>query len=145
MNRRLAIVAAALVVLSGCAGAVAPLSTPTPSPSPAESGGLSQLLHVDNGTTRTITILVDGASAATVPAGQSATVALGALPPGAWTIEARLPGGRTIVTTLFDKATTALLGASLRTDLSCGPLDLWIAVPMLGPAPGPGTPGDCDG
>ena len=109
------------------------------------STSATQDLHVDNGTTKDITIVVDGTTAATVPAGQSATVALGAVPPGAWSVEARLPGGRDIARARFDKAATALLGASLRTDLSCGRLDLWIAVPMLGPAPGPGTPGDCDG
>lgn len=72
-------------------------------------------------------------------------MALSALQPGAWSVEARLPGGRSIVKTQIDKAKAALLGASVRTDLSCGRLDLWIAVPMLGPVPGPGTPGDCDG
>ncbi len=102
-------------------------------------------LHVDNGTTKPITLVVDGVVAATVPAGLSETVALDALPAGTWSVESRLPGGKAIAQAQIDKARAGLLGFGLRTDLSCGRLDLWIAVPMLGPAPGPGTPGDCDG
>ncbi len=31
-----------------------------------------------------------------------------------------------------------------RVDLSCGRIDIWSGTPMMGPAPGPGVPGDCD-
>jgi hypothetical protein len=33
--------------------------------------------------------------------------------------------------------------AGARVDLSCGRIDIWSLGQMLGPAPGPGTPGDC--
>jgi len=34
-------------------------------------------------------------------------------------------------------------GDAVRVDLSCGRLDIWSGPPLLGPAPGPGKPGDC--
>ena len=34
-------------------------------------------------------------------------------------------------------------GDAVRVDLSCGRLDIWSGPPLLGPPPGPGTPGDC--
>jgi hypothetical protein len=34
-------------------------------------------------------------------------------------------------------------GDANRVDLSCGRLDIWSGPPLLGPAPGPGSPGDC--
>jgi hypothetical protein len=36
-----------------------------------------------------------------------------------------------------------LKGDGNRVDLSCGRIDVWAGPPLLGPAPGPGTPGDC--
>ncbi len=35
-------------------------------------------------------------------------------------------------------------GVGFREDLCCGRLDVWLGVPHAGPAPGPGTAGDCD-
>ena len=35
-------------------------------------------------------------------------------------------------------------GVAARADLSCGRIDLWSGPPLAGPAPNPGTPGDCD-
>ena len=107
-------------------------------------------LHVENGTTKTITLLVDGATVATVPAGQEATVAEGSLPGGVWSVEARLPGGKAVLEGEVDKGRVSQSddsgsGSGLRADLSCGRVDVWVGVPMMGPAPGPGTPGDCDG
>ena len=106
--------------------------------------------HVENGTTRAIGVLVDGVAVATVAAGQSATVAEGSLPGGVWSVEARLPGGRTVLRSRVDKSRasqtdTSGSGSGARVDLSCGRLDIWVGVPMMGPAPGPGAPGDCDG
>ena len=34
-------------------------------------------------------------------------------------------------------------GIGGRIDLSCGRLDIWSGVPVIGPMPGPGSPGDC--
>ena len=107
-------------------------------------------LHVENGTTRAMTVLVDGVLVATVAAGQSETVAEGRLPAGVWSVEARLPGGTTVLRADVDKSRASQTdnsgsGSGARVDLSCGRLDIWVGVPMLGPAPGPGAPGDCDG
>ena len=107
-------------------------------------------LHVENGTTRAITVLVDGAVVATVAAGQSATVAEGSLPGGVWSVEARLPGGRTVLRGQVDRSRASQTdnsgsGSGVRVDLSCGRLDIWVGVPMMGPAPEPGAPGDCNG
>lgn len=107
-------------------------------------------LHVENGTTRPITVLVGGAVVGTVPAGGSASFPEGSLPNGVWSVEARLPGGKRLLASQIDKSAvsqtdTSASGSGARVDLSCGRLDVWVGVPMLGPAPGPGTPGDCDG
>jgi hypothetical protein len=107
-------------------------------------------LHVENGTTRAITVLVDGAPVGTVNPGASASYPEGSLPGGVWRVEARLPGGRAVLSGEVDKTYASQTenggsGSGLRADLLCGRLDVWVGVPMMGPAPGPGTPGDCDG
>lgn len=142
MNRLFVLASATLVLAAGCAIAA-----------PASRSSLD--LHVDNGTTKTITILVDGAIVSTVAATQSATIPQSSLPAGDWTVEARLPGGRHIFRgqimpsavsqTTDPSGGTRMTGSGQRADLSCGRLDIWVGIPMLGPAPGPGTPGDCDG
>ncbi len=140
MRRRLALaLVACLVTASPVAGCGM-----LPSASSARD------LHVENGTTKAMTVLVDGAVVATVAAGMSATVAEGSLPAGVWSVEARLPGGRTVLRGQVDKSRASQTdntgsGSGARVDLSCGRLDIWVGVPMMGPAPGPGTPGDCDG
>lgn len=112
-------------------------------------------LHVENGTTEAITVLVDGREVGTVGPGTSTTIPAANLPSGDWTVEARLPGGRTILegpvapsvvqrTTQPDGHFSGS-GSGQRVDLSCGRLDIWVGLPMIGPAPGPGSPGDCDG
>jgi hypothetical protein len=77
------------------------------------------------------------------------------LPPLPWGVEVRSPGGRTLLTLLVQpgdvstKTTpnggTEMRGDGARVDLSCGRIDLYSGPPLLGPAPGPGVPGDCDG
>ncbi len=77
------------------------------------------------------------------------------LPPLPWGVEVRSPGGRTLLTLLVqagDVSTktipnggTEMRGDGARVDLSCGRIDLYSGPPPLGPVPGPGVPGDCDG
>ena len=99
-------------------------------------------LHIENGTTRAVTILVDGATVATVPAGGSASVAESTLRPGL-VRSGPLPGGRTVLKAQIDRRPPFRRGWPRGPFLrSARPLG---AAPMLGPAPGPGTPGDCDG
>ncbi len=112
-------------------------------------------LHIENGTSQAITILVNGSDVVTVPAARATAIPAAVLPVGDWLVEARLAGGRTVLQGPIAPSavcsTTGLDGASeqsgsgQRVDLSCGRLDIWVGVPMLGPVPGPGTPGDCDG
>jgi hypothetical protein len=140
---RLSAVAAVLaVVIAACASA-----------SPASPGLLD--LHIENGLTSAVTVVVDGAVVGVVPAGQSVTFPTGRLPGGGWTVEARLPGGTSVVSfpvtpgavtrTTDPNGHTSASGVGERADLSCGRLDVWVGAPMLGPAPLPGSPGDCDG
>lgn len=142
MDRLVALALATLILAAGCAIA-APVSRS------------SRDLHVDNGTTKAITVLVDGAIVSTVAASQSTTIPESSLPAGDWTVEARLPGGRRIFRgqiapsavsqTTDPNGGTTMTGSGQRADLSCGRLDVWVGIPMLGPYPGSGTPGDCDG
>lgn len=136
VKRLLAVATATIVLVAGCGG-----SAPST---------VSLDLHIENGTTKAITVLVDGATVSTVGAGQSATVSEATLPAGAWSVEARLPGGKSVLKSLVDRSSVSQTangasGSGSRVDLSCGRLDVWVGIPMVGPAPGPGTPGDCDG
>lgn len=142
MGRLPALALATLVLAVGCAIA-------------APASRLSRDLHVDNGTTKAVTILVDGAVVGTVAATQSAIIPESSLPAGDWSVEARLPGGKRIFRsqvapsavsqTTDPNGGTTMTGSGQRADLSCGRLDVWVGIPMLGPYPGSGTPGDCDG
>lgn len=131
------VVAVAAALLTGCAVVRAPVD-----------------LHVDNGTTQPITIVVNGSNVATVPPGRSTAIPAAVLPAGDWLVEARLPGGLVVLqgaivpnavssTTGTDGASEQS-GSGQRVDLSCGRLDIWVGGPMLGPVPGPGIPGDCE-
>jgi hypothetical protein len=75
------------------------------------------------------------------------------LPALPWAIEARSPSGR-VLTSLtvnsgdvwqvtFPDGSVGSKGDAARVDLSCGRLDIWSGPPLAGPAPGPGSPGDC--
>ena len=111
-------------------------------------------LHVDNGTTLAVSIVVDGRPAGVAAAGQGLTLASGTLPNGEYVVEATTPSGRVlskgkihpgdVTRTVEGDGVTGASGDGFRVDLSCGRLDVWVGVPMAGPAPDPGTPGDCD-
>jgi hypothetical protein len=109
-------------------------------------------LHVDNGTTVQISVVLDGREASQVAPRTTTVVSLRNEPIGDVTIEARIPNGRPVITFAIDPrvlgaapvgSVTNVTGAAHRVDLSCGRLDIWLLTPPLGPAPGPGTPGDC--
>jgi hypothetical protein len=139
----LAAASALLIVVSGACG------LPQPSSSDAAFGDLG----VSNGTALAVTLIVNGAAVATVEPGAGATVPKRSLPPMPWTVEARSPTGRVLVSfvaraedisrTEIPGGVTRLTGAGGRADLSCGRLDVWVGPPMSGPIPGPGVPGDC--
>ena len=70
------------------------------------------------------------------------------LPPLPWNVEVRTLSSRVLVALPIKagdviETNSYLKGDGNRVDLSCGRIDIWSGPPMLGPAPGPGTPGDC--
>jgi hypothetical protein len=134
---RFVALAAAAVILGSC-GSLLPLPNPQP------GAGIS----VENGTTLEVTIILNGSAVGRVQAGDGAEIPPGELPPLPWSVEARSPSGRLLVSMTVmpgdvDREGNEQRGVGGRVDLSCGRLDVWSGPPMLGPAPGDGVPGDC--
>ena len=70
---------------------------------------------------------------------------LGPLP---WQVDVRTQGGRVLLSLPVHagdviQTSSSARGDAARVDLSCGRIDVWSGPPLAGPAPGPGTPGDC--
>jgi hypothetical protein len=139
-------VALSVVLLAGCAAGA---SGPDPSARPK--------LGVSNGTTLTVTLVVNGQPIEEyAPGGGQPGTDMAALPALPWTVEARSPSGRVLTSMTVkpgDIRTTNGAGGAVeesgtfgRVDLSCGRLTIWAGnVIPLGPAPAspPGHPGDC--
>jgi hypothetical protein len=132
----------ALVLLLGC--------TPTfPTRIPA-----THSLEAANGTSLTVTLVVNGAALRVIPPGASAAIPVSELPLLPYVVEARSARGRVLTSmtvhaddvreTTTPNGARAYQSAGARADLSCGRLDIWSGMPMLGPLPGPGRPGDCE-
>lgn len=131
------------VLLAGCA--TAQPSSPGPK------------LGVSNGTTLTVTLVVNGQHVGDFPPGGPApTIDVAALPSLPWNVEARSPSGRVLTsmqvrpgdvqTTVGPGGETDYSGLFGRVDLSCGRITIWAGdVSPSGPAPDPssGKPGDC--
>jgi len=114
----------------------------------------SMSLAINNGTTLTVSLVVNGSLIASVdPAtclGCSADDAVPAslLPPLPWQAEVRSPSGRVLVSLTVHEgdvvySSSSSQGDANRVDLSCGRIDLWSGPPLSGPPPEPGSPGDC--
>ena len=111
-------------------------------------------LGVSNGTGLEIDLFVNGRREAVFGPGQGINALERTLPDLPWRVEARTTSGRVIGAmtvdagqvhrTALSDGTIESSGARIRTDLSCGRLDVWVGDRPLGPAPGPGQPGDCD-
>lgn len=106
-------------------------------------------LDVSNGTDLTLDLIVNGSKVADLGAGQQVDLAASQLPPLPWAVSANFPNGRALVSLTVRSGdvrsdSTSLRGDGARVDLSCGRIDLWSGPPLLGPAPGAGSPGDCD-
>jgi hypothetical protein len=133
----------ALVLLLGCTPTALPERVP-----PTHS------LEAGNGTSLTVTLLVNGAALRVVPPGASAVIPVSELPLLPYVVEARAPRGRVLTSmtvgpgdvrqTMTPSGGWSYQSAGARVDLSCGRLDIWSGMPMFGPLPGPGRPGDCD-
>jgi len=135
----------AVVVAIGC-GAAGQSASPIPTPPPG--------LSISNGTTLTVTLVVNGAPVGTLASGTGRDpIPASALPALPWHVEARSPSSRLLTSiTVRPGDVWATTGPNCqgsarsdgaRVDLSCGRLDIWSGVPLIGPAPGPGSPGDC--
>lgn len=112
-------------------------------------------LSVSNGTKLDVRIVVNGMTITTIAAASNVEqIPASELPPMPWAIEALTPSGRLLTSFVVgpgdvgravDRSGGNMLnGAGARVDLSCGRLDIWAGPPMSGPAPGQGTPGDCE-
>jgi hypothetical protein len=112
-------------------------------------------VEVANGTTLPITIVVNGVIVRNIGPGDGTREPMAAdvLGPMPWTVEARTASGRVLATMTVHPGDVAYQdsgdghgsarGVGARVDLTCGRLDMWAGPPILGPAPGPGVPGDC--
>jgi hypothetical protein len=145
----LVIVAAAL---AACAQPVPSVSPPVPSGSlvagpPSPTSRLGPAVHMSNGTTLVVTVLVNGQHVGDVSPGTSGTAITDtAMPPLPWTIEARSRSGRLLTSFQVgpaDGSTTATIAQLV--DLSCGRLWIWVGgiTPDAPVPPSPGKPGDC--
>lgn len=111
-------------------------------------------LSVLNATSKELVLVVNSERIDDLRPGVQRDLPAARLPPLPWTVEVRLPEGRgllSLTVRVGDVATTRHADGSVeqrgdgaRIDLSCGRIDLWSGPPLIGPAPGPGSSGDCD-
>jgi hypothetical protein len=132
--------------VAGCAGFL---------PVPLTSPSIDYTLHVENGTTLALSIIVNGEAVGVTAARDGSDIPVGALPPLPWNVEARSVSGRVVLTLVVASGSIVDIrnadgsgshsAPGARADLSCGRLDMFPgSAPMMGPAPGPGVPGDCN-
>lgn len=115
------------------------------------------VLGIENGTTLTVGLFVNGRSVgASRPGVGLPPIDFADLPDLPWTVEARSPSGRVLTTMIVQPGFVAIstdpagnLGTSGtigRVDLSCGRVTIWAGYSApSGPQPPatPGSPGDC--
>lgn len=139
------LVLAALIaglVVTGCSSA----------PSPAQTALPRMGLFVGNGTSLTVTIVVNGTPVATSAPGSPPEVPPSALPPLPWSVAATTSSGRVLTTMSVSVGDASQSDPNThvipmgRVDLSCGRLTIWAGeYPPSGPIPPSpaGSPGDC--
>jgi len=142
-----------LFIAAGLAGC----TTITPSQTPVVATARGPVLGIENGTTLTVELFVNGRSVGESRPGVGLSpVDFGSLPALPWTVEARSPSGRVLTSMTVEPGVVAIstdpagnLGSSGtfgRVDLSCGRITIWAGYNApSGPAPDPsgGSPGDC--
>jgi hypothetical protein len=97
-------------------------------------------LSVWNDTDIPIAVVLNGSTIAHMDPGTEHDPLTIAVPPTLpWTVEATSSDGFVLATALV----ASTRPVSYRFDLSCGRIDIWSRVPILGPMNGPGHPGDC--
>ncbi len=146
-------------VLAGCS--LLPLPTPSPVPVDRLPVGVdvttapdAMRLELNNGTSIVVVLSVNGGGGHDVGPGSVANLGMTELGPLPWLATVSTVRGRRLLELRVDAGSVSVSnegggrssagGRGARADLSCGRIDLWSGPPMLGPAPGPGTPGDCD-
>jgi hypothetical protein len=141
------IVALLTVILAGCNGLGMASTDPSARPQ----------LGISNGTTLTVTLVVNGSAIGTfAPGAPEPTIDPTALPPLPWTVEARSASGHVLTSMTVAPGDVRTItgpsgvvedsGTMGRVDLSCGRLTIWAgSIVPSGPAPpaSPGKPGDC--
>jgi len=105
-------------------------------------------LTASNQSDRLLELFVNGGKITNVGPNTDLTMAARDLPPLPWAAELRLPTGRTLVSLAVASGSvirreTGSQGVGNRADLSCGRIELYAVIPLGGPPPGPGRPGDC--
>ncbi len=114
-------------------------------------------LGIANGTTLTVSLVVNGKKIGTFePGSTNESVSRSELPPMPWVVEARSPTGRLLTSMTVKEGDVWVKihpdgreehrGRSGRVDLSCGRLDIWAGADRpSGPfILEPGEPGDCE-
>ena len=154
------LVAGILVAACSSSGTATPAPGSSPSVEPDTTFPLgvvppdSMSLAVNNTSTLTVSLVVNGSLIASLAPGtclgctDDSTVPASLLPPLPWQAEVRSPTGRVLVSVTVHEGdveyeANSSKGRAIRVDLSCGRIDIWSGPPLLGPAPGPGTSGDC--
>ncbi|HEY3336798.1 MAG TPA: hypothetical protein VGK16_16335 [Candidatus Limnocylindrales bacterium] len=105
-------------------------------------------IHVDNGTTLPVDIVVNGTPVAHVAPNSSVALPPSAAGPRPWEIHVVTRQSRREIVSFevvgddVDIDGPEQLGRGTRADLSCGRLDVYVGPPLMGPAPGPGQAGD---
>lgn len=140
--RRIALVAVLALGAIGCGG---------PGPTELPLGVVPDAdmsLTANNQSDRALELFVGGGKVADVPAKTQLTLQAKDLPPLPWAAELRLPTDRLLLSlTVTSKSVVRRAEGSQavgnRVDLSCGRIELYAVIPLGGPAPGAGRPGDC--
>lgn len=112
-------------------------------------GGAAAPLSYSNQTSISVDLVVNGSKIVTIDPGKDGAIPVSVMPPLPWNVAAQTASGRVITTLVVkagdvDQSGNSQKGDAVRADLSCGRLDIWSGPPLSGPAPGPGSPGDCD-
>lgn len=136
----LALVALLASLASACG------STDTPRQGPVPDAEMS--LTANNQSDRALELFVNGSKVANVAANAQLTMQAKDLPRLPWSAELRLHTGRTLVSLSVTSGSVVrraegAQGVGSHVDLSCGRIELFAVLPLGGPPPGTGRPGDC--
>jgi hypothetical protein len=133
----------ALALVTGAAGC---RTADGPPVGPVADAAMS--LTASNQSNRALELYVNDIKIADVAPATGPTFKAPDLPPLPWNAELRLTTGRTLLRLAVASGSvvrTANGSQSVgsRADLSCGRIELYAVIPLGGPPPGPGKPGDC--